>query len=533
MNQVPSPRIRLPWSGSQPDLRITPFHVLFALVLLLGIFARIWEFGSLPPGLKQEEASAAVDAYTLYEFGVDRNGVSFPLVMIGGGSGVSALYAYLLIPIIAIAGLHPLAIRTPTLVAGILSMPLVFLVGRRIAGRRFGLIGMFLLAISPWHILASRRGHEAGLLAFVFLIAFACLLKSTVNERWFLAAASLFALCLYSYSPAYASVPIFLSLAVAVLGVTKRLRMRTILAGLLTFAILAAPIGLFLLINTLNLDTVRVGLFTIPRLPVQPRFESEAAFFDEHVLHTLKTNTLRLASLLWSQSDDLPANSVDPYGYFYRYTLPLAVIGAGLLFSPRKLGASPERQLLLAWLAAAGSVGILAPANINREILIFIPLVLCVAACLDWLGQRSKAALVAAVCAFLLGFALFTRDYHGESYRDEVNIAFYNGFLQALDYARHVGANPICVTNEEVNEPYVFVLLLEKMDPAEYLPTVVYADPQAGFRHPTRLGRYRFGLRNCTNHSDGTVYVLENEKPLSAPESYTVVNFGNYHVFIP
>jgi hypothetical protein len=153
--------------------------------------------------------------------------------------------------------------------------------------------------------------------------------------------------------------------------------------------------------------------------------------------------------------------------------------------------------------------------------------------CLDWLGHRSRAALVAAVCAFLLGFALFTRDYHGERYRDAANIVFYNGFLQALDFAREVGDNSICVTNEEVHEPYIFVLFLEKMDPTDYLPTIVYEDPQAAFRHPTRLGRYRFGLRNCRNLSDGTVYVLENEKPLTAPESYSVVTFGNYHVFIP
>jgi 4-amino-4-deoxy-L-arabinose transferase-like glycosyltransferase len=507
--------------------------VLFALVLLLGIFARVWEFGSLPPGLKQDETSTAVDAFSLYRFGADRNGMSFPVHFISWGSGQNALYGYIVIPFIALAGLNPVAVRLPMLLSGVLSIPLMYRVGNRIAGRSFGLLAMFLLAISPWHILASRWGLEANILPFVFLAAFACLLESTRDNYIFIVAAIFLSVCLYAYGPAYAAVPIFLAIGVAILLITGRLNLRVVLAGLAAFAVLAAPIGFFLLVNTLKLETVKVGLLTIPRLPVQPRIETAAVFFDERVLHTLKSNTLRLASLLWRQGDGLPWNSVDPYGYFYRYTFPLAIIGAGLLVHARRQKPSPERLLVLAWLVAAGSVGVIVPANINRMNLVFIPLLLCVAMCLDWLAQRSRAALVAAVCAFLVGFALFTRDYHGENYRDEAEVAFYGGFLQALDFARHVGDNPICVTNEEVHQPYIYVLFLEKLDPADYLPTIVYADPQAPFRDPTRLGRYRFGLRNCTNHSDGTVYVLENEKPLTVPDSYTVVNFGNYHVFIP
>ena len=38
------------------NFRLKPSHLLFALILLLGFFARTWEFGSLPPGLNQDEA---------------------------------------------------------------------------------------------------------------------------------------------------------------------------------------------------------------------------------------------------------------------------------------------------------------------------------------------------------------------------------------------------------------------------------------------------------------------------------------------
>ena len=65
---------------------------LFIAVLGIGIFARTWEYRSLPPGLNQDEAENGVEAESLYKYGVDRNGVSFPVRFISWGSGQDALY---------------------------------------------------------------------------------------------------------------------------------------------------------------------------------------------------------------------------------------------------------------------------------------------------------------------------------------------------------------------------------------------------------------------------------------------------------
>ena len=97
--------------------------LLFAVILLLGIFARTWEFRSLPPGLHHDEASSGVDAYYLYHYGVDRQNVSYPIHFIAWGSGQNAPYAYLLIPFIALFGLSPTVIRLPILLSGIATLP--------------------------------------------------------------------------------------------------------------------------------------------------------------------------------------------------------------------------------------------------------------------------------------------------------------------------------------------------------------------------------------------------------------------------
>jgi hypothetical protein len=526
------PRIPPVEASLRPQL--TAFNICFALVLLLGIFARVWEFDSLPPGLRADETLAAVDAHSLYNHGIDHNGDPFPLVFVGGGGGViSALYEYLLIPSIAIGGMNAVSVRMPVLIAGLLALPFFYYLGLRIGGRSLGLIAMFLLAISPWHILASRRGIESNLLPFVFLIAFAALLKSLLDNRWFIGAAALFALCMYTYAQAYAGVPLFLALALAILFLTRRVRPEMLVVGTAVFAVLVAPIGLFLLINQLKLSTVHLGPFTVPRLPSKPRFETMTVLFSPEVVHTLKTNAIGLASLLWKQSDGHPWNSVDPYGYFYRYSLPVAAIGSILFVPLRNFKASAERLLVLAWLAAAACLGLIQPANINRIDLIFMPLLLCVALCLDWLWRHSKATLVAAVLALLVGFVLFSKEYHGPRYRYQADFYFYDGFMQAMNFARQASSGPICVTNEGVDEPFVFALFLEQMNPADYLPDLVYVNPHAEFRRPLRFGRYHFGVEPCEVDSHDAVYVLNQSERLADTQSYSVHSFGNFHVYTP
>jgi hypothetical protein len=44
-----------------------------------GIAVRLFEFGSIPPGLNQDEASTGYDAFALPHDGIDRNGFHNPV----------------------------------------------------------------------------------------------------------------------------------------------------------------------------------------------------------------------------------------------------------------------------------------------------------------------------------------------------------------------------------------------------------------------------------------------------------------------
>ena len=518
------------WKAHSVAERLTPTVIAFTLILMVGVFARTWQFGSLPPGLNQDEASTGVDAYDLGHYGIDRNGISDPVELVSWGSGTNALYAYVLIPFVYFS-LTPLTVRLPILVSGILSLPLVFIAARKISNVRFALLAMFFLAISPWHILMSRWGHESNLLPFVFLIGFICLLYSSPGRGWFAVGCVFMALCLYAYGTAFLAVPLFLVLAVPILVAYKRVTLRQLLAGGLAFSVVAIPIGLFVLINIFHLNTLRLGAMTIPRLPVRPRFEDMAAVFGPHPVRDMASNFKATAKLLVKRSDGLIQNMVKPYGYSYPDAFPLAVLG-GLLLIP--LGASmqvPERLSVLFWLVASLATGIMEPVNINRLNLIFIPLILCTAAFAAWLYEHLRPLFIVGMCALGVGFLLFTRDYHGAAYRHKADSTFFTELLPALRYASETGSNPICVT-DQVNMPYIFALFEDPINPGDYLSTIQYANPQGEFRQVKTLGRYAFGLDNC-DASPTTIYVLASEQPPEGGVGYAVRKFGDYRVYTP
>ncbi|MGH2541274.1 MAG: hypothetical protein ACRDIB_00665, partial [Ardenticatenaceae bacterium] len=97
------------------------------LVLTVGlaVFARVWDFGGMPPGLNQDEVSIGYEAFSLLHFGIERNGFSFPAHLVSWGSGQNVLYAYLAMPFVA-WGLTPVTVRMAMLIVGLLTLPLVY-----------------------------------------------------------------------------------------------------------------------------------------------------------------------------------------------------------------------------------------------------------------------------------------------------------------------------------------------------------------------------------------------------------------------
>ncbi len=519
---------------------ITQYRVvfLFCLIFAIGIFARVWQFRALPPGLNVDEASIGVEAYDLYRFGTDRYGLTYPVHLISWGSGQNALYAYLLIPFVALKGITPLTIRLPMLLAGILSLPLMFLAGKRLLGEKFALLATFFLAISPWHIVNSRWAVESNILPFLFLAGFTALIFSERTNAWFLVACALFAATLYAYGTAYLGTPLFLFLSVPLLYQLKRVTAKQLLFGAALFFILALPIGLFIAVNTFKLETLQIGLITIPRLPVEARYQTMAAVFGASPFAAIAENARAMFSLLWTQSDAYAWNFVKPFGYFYQFTFPLVALGF-LLTLPFKVVKErrAERWLIAAWMIAAFAVGLIHPVNLTRLNLIFTPILFCVALLFFDLEKRLPRISILAASVFSVAFLFFNRAYHGADYRQVAETVFNDGIMPAIKYA--VGQSPpnapICFTEEQYSL-YIYVLATQKFRPQDYVDQLQWIDPEDR-ADPARkliaLDRFRFAPDACLNDSDAAYILTLKESPPNENVAYQPRRFVKFVVFLP
>jgi len=520
----------------QPIISTIQPHLLFILILAVGIFFRIWEFRSLPAGLNPDEASIGVEAYNLYNYGIDRNGMSYPVHLISWGSGQNSLYAYLILPLVALRGLNAMSIRLPMLIAGILSIPLMYLAGRKMLGEKFGLIAMFFLAISPWHIVNSRWAVESNILPFLLLAGFTLLLFSTQKNHGFILACVFFASSLYAYGTAYAGVPIFLLLTVPVLIYTKQITAKQAIMGLIVFSALALPIALFVMVNTFQLNTMRIGPVTIPRMPVQARYEAMAAVFNTSPWKALSGNIGIMLKLLWSQEDAFPWNYVRPFGYFYKITFPFAFVG--LLWTiPLRSNSERrvERWLLLSWMIAAIAIGILHPTNLTRLNFIFTPILFCIALFVFELDKRVKYSLVSTILALSIGCVLFTQAYHGQEYQKRASAIFNAGIIPAVEFATRNSDSSVCFT-ESIYSAYIYVLFTQKMHPSEYINDIEWlypSDPVDPSRTPREIGRYHFRLADCSEDSDAAYILLVKESPPAENIKYTIKKFDKFIVYLP
>lgn len=498
------------------------------LAIAAGLVLRAWCFGSIPPGLNQDEASTAYDAFSLVHYGVDRHGFRFPIVLVSWGSGMYALASYLEAPFIALLGLSVWAARLPFLLVGLAALPLFYALLHATTDRRTARIGVVLLAASPWHIMVSRWGLDSNLLPFVFLLATVLLVRAASHPRWLIGAGFMYGLALYAYGTAYVVVPVFLAI-VLVHGLRHRLwPTRTVLVAAGAFALVALPIALFLAINSFGWPSIRTPILSIPRLTGVPRFRSMGNLdvLSLGFLRRAGANLGAAAELLRTQDDGLVWNALPEYGILYHLSTFLALAG-GALLAARNLRRHRSFPLL-AWAAAAVVLMAFVSPNINRANVAMLPFVFCaaIATALLW-PYRALAVLLCILLAS--GLTGFTRTYFGP-YREAAAGPFFASFGEAIRYASDATQGQLCIS-DSVAMAYVFVLFYNREDPRRFAATVRYRNPGAEFEAVSSFARYSFGVDACAA-SASVIVATPGEAGRLDREGFDVKELDRYVVLV-
>jgi 4-amino-4-deoxy-L-arabinose transferase-like glycosyltransferase len=183
--------------------------MILVLITLLGGILRLYNLGSIPIAITGDEAAIGYNAYALLTTLHDEHGQFMPLIFKSFGDFKSPGFVYQLVPFIYFLGLTEFAIRLPVAIAGVLMIPLVYLISIKMyRNKGVGLLAALFVAISMWGIVFSRGGWEAGMGLFfttlgiyLFLLGF---------EKRYLIVLSLlsFGVGYYTYHAEKVTVPI-------------------------------------------------------------------------------------------------------------------------------------------------------------------------------------------------------------------------------------------------------------------------------------------------------------------------------------
>lgn len=511
--------------GFRSFFKIYRYDVFIAIVLAFGFFIRLYRISTAPAGFNQDEASLGYDAWSILNHGIDRNGIHMPVHLIAWGSGQNAFYAYLCMPFIRLFGLTEFSIRLPMAITGCISLLTMRKLLKTISSDKLTAVGVFLLAIMPWHIMKSRWGLESNIFPDLVLLASLLIILGTMGKRRYLYLGStVLGLAAYSYGTSYFFIPVFLLVLFIYLIANKKIQFRHAFISIGIVAVVSLPIILFVLINQFDWNQITTPFFTIPRLN-QAR-QASILNLEGNILAAIWTNVKNGMELLVVQKDSLPWNSLPFYGTHYVVSLPFTIIGVFAMF--RKKGFKID-FLFFAWLLASLLMMAIITANINRLNIIYFPIlyftILGVYTVIDYI----RFSRIPVISMYAVMAVLFIFTYFGNN-QETISRYFFDGLGDAIEYAIESNEGEIHITNE-INAPYIFALFYSQTDPHVYIDTVEKLNHKAAFEKISGFDNYEFSSFNKNKLEHGIVYIMGIDDKNTVRALYMdaeIEEFGQY-----
>ncbi len=192
-------------------------RIILTLIIFLAIILRFWQLGNIPIGFNDDEAAFGYNAYSILKTGRDEWGrlLPFPVFESFGDWKLSG-YLYLTVLTQSALGPTEFATRLPSAAFGVFAVFATYLLTSKLFNKTIALLSAFLLAISPWHIIASRNAFESDILIFTITISTYFFLRSLGEKKYFKLSLIGCIFSFYVYRSAWIFIPLFFATLVKI-----------------------------------------------------------------------------------------------------------------------------------------------------------------------------------------------------------------------------------------------------------------------------------------------------------------------------
>lgn len=231
-------------------IRITPWMILLGVVFALSAFYRFYLLDQVPPEMFSDHAEKLIDVSNVLW---GDHAIFFPR-----NTGREALQMYLTAAMAKIfgTGISFLSLKLGTCLAGLFSLPFIYLLGVELKNREVGLLAMFFAGIAYWPNVISRVALRFALYPALLAPTLYFLVRGLKRKRWndFLFSGLFLGIGLHGYSP-FRIVPVVVIILLLVYLIHEKSRenrrmavIALLLVGLISLLVFL-PLGRYALNN--------------------------------------------------------------------------------------------------------------------------------------------------------------------------------------------------------------------------------------------------------------------------------------------
>ena len=466
------------------------------IILIAGFLIRIWDIGSVPPGLYWDEMDVGYQAYSILKTGRDYFGNSPVLVIQSFADFRAPLLIYLTIPFVAFFGLSSISVRLPAVLFGVISVFLIYLLSKILfKSEKISLTAAVLTAFTPWSIQFSRMAFEVNLLLTLFLAGLICFFKGLSNSKYWTYSGVLFGLSVFAYNTAKLLTPLIIIALVLIFIRRKNINKSLLLGGIIVlgFVMISLHTTFF---QGGGQRFSEIAVWTDPQLISnidRLRQESNISYTDERgtgmsprnldklfynkitfIFDKISRNYLKAIStdFLFISGDPNLRHSPQGIGEFFRIEFITVVFGLLWLMIVRK----KSSIFILAWIVLAPI-----PAVVTREggthatrlFLLFPVLTIISSAGLFYIieltSKKINKLVVGGIALVWVFSVIFYLNYYFGSYKLESAKFFQYGFSEAVEKAiSNHNTYKYVIIDDRNDSALMNFLFVSKFDPSNF-----------------------------------------------------------------